>query len=247
MITAVILCKDEEECIVDCLESLFFCSQIIVIDDNSSDRSPELAQKYNAKVFKHSLNSDFSQQRNYALTLAKNEWVLFVDADETVSKDLANEIINAVKINDKDGYFISRTDEIFGRKLKFGELSGKKFLRLGRKTHGKWQGTVHEEWKINGEIGKFKNHLLHRPHQSLSEFISEINFYTTLRSQELYRKGVSSNFISILLYAKGKFFYTYVVKLGFLDGTPGLLISLMMSFHSFLTRGKLYLLINKEK
>lgn len=243
MITAVILAKNEENNLVDCLDSLMWASEIIVIDDESTDRTMELAKSKNAKVVRRALRQNFSKQRNYALTIAENEWVLFVDADERVSPELAQEILKVVSDNKKDGYFIPREDKLFGKILKHGELSNKKFIRLGKT--GKWNGAVHEEWKINGKVGTLKNPLIHLPHQSLSEFISEINFYTTIRAEELYKQGIRSSWYSIILYTKGKFLYTYLIKLGFLDGLPGFVLSLIMSMHSFLVRSKLYLLSKK--
>lgn len=240
MITAVIIAKNEEKNIVECLAGLYFCDEILVVDDYSDDNTVKLAISKGARVVRKKLENNFSAQRNYALTLAKNEWVLFVDADERVGKDLGDEIQKKIKENSKDGYFIKREDKLFGKILKYGELRNKKFLRLGKA--GKWKGAVHEVWDIPGSIGVLQNSLLHMPHQSLSEFISELNFYTTLRAQELYKQGVRSSWYSILLYTKGKFFYTYIIKLGFLDGVPGLLVSMMMTMHSFLTRSKLYLL-----
>lgn len=243
MITGVILAHNEENNLVDCLDSMMFVDEIIVIDDESTDRTAELAKSKNAKVVRRKLEQNFAKQRNYAITIAQHEWVLFVDADERVSTQLAQEIKKVVSEDKKDGYYIPREDKLFGKILKHGELANKKFVRLGKK--GKWVGAVHEEWKIPGRVGTLKNPLIHLPHQSLSEFISEINFYTTIRAQELYDQGVRSSWYTILLYTKGKFFYTYIIKLGFLDGMPGIVMSLLMSLHSFLTRSKLYLLSRK--
>lgn len=245
MISAVILAKNEENNIIDCLEGLKFVDEVIVIDDESSDRTVERAKSKGAKVVKHSLERNFAKQRNFALTLAKNDWVLYVDADERVSPELAQEILKRVQDDKRDGYFIPREDKLFGKKIKHGELQRKKYIRLGKKDKGKWVGAVHEEWKISGKVETLKNPIIHLPHQSLSEFISEINFYTTIRAKELFDQGARSSWYSIILYTKGKFLYTYFYKLGFLDGLSGFVLSLIMSLHSFLVRGKLYLLSKK--
>ena len=246
MITTVVLAKNEEENIVDCLESLSFCDEIIVIDDNSEDRTREIAQKMGTKVFTHSLDNDFSKQRNFGLEKARGDWVLFVDADERASRELKEEIKSKIKNDRTDGYLIKRIDTIWERKLRYGETRNIVLLRLGRKNKGNWIGKVHEEWKIEGRIDILKSHLDHYPHPTVSEFLKKINFYTDLRAKELFEKGVRSNFFSILFYPTAKFLSNYFLKLGFMDGVQGLVFAIMMSFHSFLVRGKLWLLINKK-
>ena len=247
MITAIILTKNEEQNIVDCLEALSFCSERIVIDDNSTDRTRELARMNGATVVKHALDLDFSGQRNFALSLAREGWIIFIDADERVSPELAEEIKDAVGSgSDYVGFFIQRIDKMFGKTLRFGDVHNLKLLRLARKGVGRWEGKVHERWYVNGKTGILENSLNHEPHKNIKEFLKEINFYTTLRAKELYEKKSNASFFSIIFYPKGKFFCTFFIKRGFLDGTPGFVLSLMMSFHSFLVRGKLYLL-NKSK
>lgn len=253
MISAVVLTKNEENNIVECLKLLKWCDQIIVIDDNSEDRTVEIAKKLGAKVFIHLLDGDFSQQRNFGLFKSKNDWVLFIDADERVTEALASEISNLIHStssgqisNQYDGFYIRRRDFMWGRELKYGETGNIKLLRLAKKNKGKWEGKVHEEWKVKGRIGELKNPILHYPHQTITEFLKEVNFYTDIRAKELYEKGVKVNFFSIISYPKLKFFNNYFLKLGFLDGTAGLVHALMMSFHSFLVRGKLWLLWKRK-
>ena len=248
MISVVVLTKNEEKNIVDCLESLSWCDEMVVIDDNSEDRTLEVAKKMGAKVFARSLNSDFSAQRNYGLEKANGDWVLFVDVDERVSSSLREEIIQLTNnpINQCDGFYIKRNDFMWGKELKYGEVVNIWLLRLAKKNSGKWTGKVHEEWKTKGKIGRLRNFIIHYPHSTISEFLRDVNFYTDLRSKELFEKGVRSDFISILFYPSAKFLSNYFLKLGFLDGMQGLVFAIMMSFHSFLVRGKLWLLWQKK-
>ncbi|MBI3070130.1 MAG: glycosyltransferase family 2 protein [Candidatus Levybacteria bacterium] len=246
MISAVVLTKNEEKNIVDCLESLAWCDEIIVVDDNSEDRTSEIAQKMGASVFVHSLDKDFSKQRNFALSKAKGEWVLFVDADERAASGLKEEIIHLTTVHDRgkelNGFFIRRRDFMWGKELKHGETGSIKLLRLARKDAGEWEGTVHEKWKIKGRVGELKNPLVHYPHQTIAEFLQEINFYTSLSAKQLYKNGIKVRWFDIILYPKAKFIYNYFIKLGFRDGLPGFIFAILMSFHSFLVRGKLWLL-----
>lgn len=246
-ITGIILSKNEELVIKECLESLSWCNEVIVVDDNSTDKTASIAQNTGVKVYTHSLENDFAAQRNFGLEKAKNEWVLFVDADERVSPALSFEIQQMLLTSlGENGFFIKREDFIWGKKLKYGEAGNMYLLRLAKKNAGKWIGEVHEKWEIKGKIGKLQNPLLHYPHQSLSEFLTEINFYTDLRAKSLHKKGVKSSGIQIILYTKAKFFINYFLRLGFLDGIEGLLCALLMSLHSFLVRSKLWLLWQKK-
>ncbi len=244
MISAIVLTKDEEDHIDDCLRSLSFCDEIIVVDDNSIDRTIEIAKKYNAVVIEKPL-IDFSNQRNFALEKAKNKWVLFVDADEIVSEDLANEIKHKISLNDSDGFLIKREDIFLGKKMKGGDLGNVWLLRLGKKVEGEWVGKVHEEWIIKGKVSRMDNSLVHNSHKNLATFIRKINQYSSLRAMELNTAKVNPSFLEIILYPKLKFIHLYVLKFGFVDGLHGFLHALFMSFYSFLVRGKLYQ-INKN-
>ncbi|MCL4416576.1 MAG: glycosyltransferase family 2 protein [Actinobacteria bacterium] len=246
MITGIVLAKNEEKNIIDCLECLDFCSEIIVIDDFSDDRTEEISKAKGAKVFKRSLNGDFSSQRNFGLSKAKEEWIIFLDPDERISDSLKIEILENIKNASYNGFLIKRRDVLWGRTLIHGETGNIRLLRVGRKGKGLWEGKVHEKWNIDHKIGELNNSLIHLPHQTMTEFLKEINFYTDLRATELKMKGIKATWFSIIAYPKGKFFLNYVLKLGFLDGLPGLVFAITMSFHSFLVRGKLWFLW-KEK
>ena len=251
MISVIILAKNEEKNIADCLKTIKWCDEIIVIDDNSIDNTAEISKKLNAKVYQRSLD-DFSKQRNFGLSKANSEWILFIDADERVSDGLIFEISNKIhqwadKIeNSYSGFYINRTDVLWGQQLKYGETGSIKLIRLARKNRGEWKGKVHEEWKVTGKIGSLKNPIIHYPHQTISEFLKEVNWYTTLRAKELFDQKVKVFFWSIIAYPIGKFLLDFIIKKGILDGQRGLITALIMSFHSFLVRGKLWLMNSKN-
>lgn len=248
MITAIILTKNEEKNIKDCLKSLSWCDEKIVIDDKSEDRTLEIAQKLGTKAYSHRL-INFSDQRNFGLEKAKNDWILFIDADERIPQALWYEIMQYVNepIENFNGFFLKRIDVIWGKELKHGESGTLKLLRLGKKGNGKWKGIVHEKWNISGKTETLNNPLYHYPHATVGDFLQKINKYTDLRAKELYEQGIRTNWFLILLYPKTKFILNYFIRLGFLDGLPGLITAIMMSFHSFLVRGKLWLLWQNKK
>lgn len=252
MLSVIILTKNEEKNIIDCLETILWADEIIVVDDYSTDRTVEIIENLNnkkIKIYKKNLDNNFSKQRNFGLEKATKKWVLFIDADERISNDLHEEL-NSILINlrndNVNGYFLKRKDFMWNRMLKHGELANISLLRLAKKDSGKWTGAVHEVWNIAGKTSELDSILLHYPHSTINEFLSEISFYSTLKAKELYLQKVKASVLSIIFYPKAKFFLNYFVKLGFLDGIEGLIFAIMMSFHSFLVRSKLWLLWQKK-
>lgn len=248
MISAIILTRNEEKNIADCIGSVKWCDEVIVIDDNSEDRTVSIAGKEKVEILKEDLDGNFSRQRNLGIDKAKGDWILFVDADERVTDSLRYEIQSVISdpLNYYNGFVLKRKDFIWNKQLRYGETAGISFLRLARKNSGRWEGRVHEKWKVKGKIGKLNNSLIHFPHQTLEQFLSEVNLYTDIRSKELYSKGVKTNLFLIIAYPKAKFFVNYIIRRGFLDGLPGLVFATVMSFHSFLVRAKLWMLWQKK-
>lgn len=251
MISIIILIKNEEKNLIDCLETVFWADEIIIVDDNSEDRSLEIVRNLNnkkIKIYKRKLNSNFSEQRNFALSKSTKQWVLFIDADERITPELKNEINSIIvqKDDEYDGYLIKRKDIMWGKTLNYGEMGNVSFLRLGKRGAGAWVGDVHEIWQIDGKIGILENYILHYPHQTVGNFLYEINSYSTIRAKELYNKHIKVKAQDIFLYPMGKFLLNYIIQLGFLDGIAGMIVALMMSMHSFLVRGKLWQLWQKN-
>lgn len=212
-----------------------------------SSGRPAGRQAQTIKIFKRHLNADFAGQRNFGLEKARGDWIFFVDADEEISKELHQEIHKiiqnpAIAVNCM-GYYLKRKDYFGGRWLKYGETANVRFIRLARKGSGKWEGTVHEEWRVEGELLEFKNHLLHYPHQTVSEFLKDVNYYTDIVVQCWKGQGKRMSAWEILLYPLGKFIHNYVFRSGFRDGTAGFIMAAFMSFHSFLARSKYWLLL----
>lgn len=245
-ISAVILTKNEEKDIKDCISGLKWCDEIIVIDDNSTDKTVSVAKKEGARVFKRPLNGDFSSQRNFGLEKASHDWIFFVDADERVDEKLAEEIktrLNKGKL--PSGFYLKRIDFFVGRWLRHGEIGSIKLLRLGRRGSGEWKRPVDEFWEIEGEKREFKNPLKHYAHPELSGFLTSINERSTLNARVFYDEGKRLNFFEWMK-PGAKFVQNYFFRLGFLDGTAGFVFAVLMSLHSFLVRGKLYLIWRRE-
>lgn len=244
-ISAIILTKNEETKIKKAITSLSFCDEVVVVDDVSSDKTVEIAKQAGAVVYSHDKKNTFGGQRNWGMEKAKNDWVLFVDADEEVSSDLKSEIMG-LKLNDGTAsYTILRRDIFWGHEMKFGETKkarNKGIVRLVKKGSGVWVGLVHEGFISSVPVKKLKGFLNHYSHDSISSFVKDVNHYSTLRAEELFKEGKTISAAELLFVPFGKFVYTYFLLGGFLDGPAGFVYSFVMAFHSFLVRAKLHTL-----
>lgn len=242
-LSIIILAKNEEKNIEACLDSAGFADETLVIDDFSVDNTAQIAERLGAKVYKRHLEGNFALQRNYGLDKASSRWVLFLDADERISEKLKIEIKKEIEKSDNPlvGYYLKREDFIFGKRLRFGETASLAFLRLARKSAGKWKRNVHEVWEVSGRTITLKNPLLHYPHQTLREFINDINFHSDLDVAAKKREGKKANLKKIIFWPVGKFVNNWIFRLGFLDGMEGMVMALMMSLHSFLSWSKLWI------
>lgn len=240
MISAVVLTKNSQLTLNTCLKSLNWCDEILVIDDLSSDNTVEIAKKYCARVIIHELKNNFAKARNIAISIAKNDWLLYIDSDEEVSSALAHEIQYKIKNKLSNGYSFLRTDILFGKALKHGETAHSRLIRLGKKNAGYWHREVHEYWEIKGHVSTLRNPLIHHPHQTIREFLDDINRYSTIHARIAQKEGHRATFLTILGNPSGKFLRNYFIFFGLLDGIPGIVVALMMSLHSFLAQAKLW-------
>lgn len=245
MISTVVLTHNSARTLSDTLASLVWSDELLVIDDESTDETAAIAQRFRARVVRHALVKDFATQRNFGLAQARGDWVLFVDADEVVSPALAAEIQKAIKDSVIDGYFLTRQDRLWGRVLRHGETNAVRLMRLGRRGAGKWTRPVHEVWEIHGYTKTLKVPLLHFPHPDVAQFLADINEYSSANAEYLYQRNVRVSCLAIIAYPAAKFFVNYIWRQGWRDKTPGVIIALMMSFHSFLTRAKVWHLWQK--
>jgi glycosyltransferase involved in cell wall biosynthesis len=170
--------------------------------------------------------TNFAKARNELLKKAKSEWVLFVDSDEVVSKELYTQVLKQIESDSYNGFYIYRRNYFLGKYI--GE---DKIIRLGRKSSGEWQRAVHETWVIKGKVGELRNPLTHNTASSLHDYITKINNYSDVHAKENYNEGKKSSLVKIICYPVGKFVVT-------LFKSRNIVFSIMQSFHSFLAWSK---------
>ena len=251
-ISLLLLTKNERENIKKYWTWLDQCpniNEIIVIDDNSTDdTTKELRKLANShrqiKIYNRDLAGDFAQQRTFGLSKTTNHWTLWLDADESPGQELI-EYINNIDTSQYKAFSFKRNDIFLGKKLKHGETAHQDFVRLFHKDFGSFNGKVHEIWQPTSSVLKTNYAINHYSHPTLYPFLQKINFYSDIRAQELYSQKVKTGLLDIIFYPLAKFILNYFIRLGFLDSTPGIIMALSMSLHSFLVRAKLWHLYQK--
>lgn len=244
-ISVIIITKNENQNITDCLNSVKWADEIIIIDAESSDNTIELAKKFTDKVFIRKWNG-YSDQKMYALSLAKNEWVLSLDADERITDELKNEILFS-DLSIADGYKISRANYFLGRLIRGCGWSHDYQLRLFRKSKTKvTERMVHEGFIVDGKISELKSSMLHYSYRNFHDAMNKINQYSTLEAQEKYQRKKVNGF-TILLNPFIAFVQFFIFRKGFIDGAHGLLVSIMHGMTKMMMYIKMWELQKKHK
>jgi glycosyltransferase involved in cell wall biosynthesis len=224
-LSAIIITKNEAANIGDCLDSLAFCDERIVVDAASSDGTMMIAKEKGARVAAHGWKG-FGPQKNYALSLAQGEWVLSIDADERVSPELAREIRAAVEEGSADGFELSRRSSFCGRMMRHSGWFPDRVLRLFRRGKGRFtDDVVHERVVCDGPVARLKGPLLHYPVARLEDAIRRIDQYSTLGAEQLATSGRRISAFSGVTHGLGTFLRVYLLKLGFLDGAAGFMLA----------------------
>ncbi len=244
-ISVIIIAKDAENDIVDAISSVTFADETIVIDNNSQDRTAALAVKLGAKVFPYQ-SKDFADLRNHGLKKAKGEWVLYIDTDERVTKELQASIQNSIDDKSKklSAYKIQRKNFYYGN----NEWPYKEYLeRLFKRAKLKgWYGVLHESPKIEGDIGELDGFLLHYSHKDLSSMVTKTIEWSTieanLRFEANHPKMTWWRFPRVMVNA---FLNSYLKQGGWKAGVPGVIESTYQAFSMFITYAKLWELQRK--
>lgn len=223
-------------------------NQIIVIDDHSTDNTQKIITNLSSKkrqviVKSRGLANDFGAQRQFGLTQAINNWILWLDPDEEVNRSFI-QFLNHFD-QTQYNYSVKRVENFVGHTLHHGETPSLNFIRLFHRQHGHFVGHVHEIWCSSKPIIQTNYSLHHHSNNTLTNFYQKINLYSSIRAQELFEQHLHTNAWQIFFYPLGKFVQNYFFRFGFLDSTPGIIFALGMSFHSFLVRAKLWHLWQK--
>ncbi|MBL8291064.1 MAG: glycosyltransferase family 2 protein [Bryobacterales bacterium] len=238
-ISATIIACNEELNIARAIESLRCCDEIVVVDSGSTDRTVEIAQKLGARVIEMSWRG-YASQKNFASEQATYDWVLSIDADESLSEALEAEIWQIKKSGPQyDAYTMPRLAQYLGRWILHSGWYPDRKIRLFDRRKASWEGDyVHESVRVQGSVGHLESNLLHFTCNSLAEHLRTMDRYTTLAAEQLVDQKVDINWRRIVFDPLWTFFRTYFLKQGFRDGLEGLCIAYMAAFYNFVKYAK---------
>lgn len=235
-LSVVISAYNSQEKIEDCLKSVSFADEIIVINNSSTDKTEELARKYTSKVFTRPNNLMLNVNKNYGFSKAVGDWILCLDDDERVTPQLQAEIKEILKKEDTiNGYFIPRKNIIFGKWMEHTGWYPDPQLRLFEREKGKFEEKhVHEMIKVNGESASLAQPMLHYNYQSISQFLHKMsNIYVPNEAEVLISQGYKVTFADAFKFPLKEFLTRFFAREGYKDGFHGLMLSILMAFYHF--------------
>ncbi len=245
-ISAIIITKNEEANITECLKSIAWVDEIILVDAESSDRTIELAKNFTSKIFVNKWEG-FVKQKEFALGKVSNDWVLNIDADERVTSLLKDEIV-ALNNEEFDGYYFRRENYLLKKHIKYCGWDNDYQLRLFRKSKVKLTDRlVHEGFIVEGKTKRLKNRLIHYTFISIEKTIGKINHYSSLQAQELFNKKKNVGGFTIISHGLAAFFRFYISLRGYKDGVHGLVVSLFNSLTTLMVYMKVWELQSESK
>ena len=241
-VSVLILTRNEEKHIRDCIEScLPVADEVIVIDDGSTDQTVAIAESLGAKVVQHALAQDWAQQRMFAISQASCEWILFVDADERLSSDLAQEIRNLIRIGIKKSFSIQRENVFHHNRATHGVLRPDRVLRLMPRDGATVTGAVHETIASIYPSESLQASMYHYTYDTWEQYFNKFNSYTTVAAEAYRRSNKSISFVKdILIRPFWAFLKMYLLQGGFLDGKMGWVLSVNHYFYTMMKYVKLY-------
>jgi len=243
-LSACVIACDEEDRLGDCLSSLRWCDELLVIDSHSTDRTREVAAAAGARVIERDWPGHVAQ-KEFAIREARHDWVLCIDADERVSPELEKEIValRDAGFADAAGYTLSRISNYLGRWIRHGTWYPDIKLRLFDRRRGRWTGRdPHDRVEVDGPVVRLRGELRHFPYRNLEDHLTTIDRYTTIMARGLHAEGRRARLSDMVLRPPARFFVYYVLRGGWLDGWRGLLMASLAAHYVRIKYAKLWML-----
>lgn len=241
-ISIVLSVRNEEEKIERTLAAIGWADEIIVVDNESTDKTAKLARRYGATVIRGKNNPMLNVNKNFGFTNAKSDWILSLDGDEVVSPQLADEIRSVTHRSDVVGYWISRKNILFGKWIRHGLWWPDKQLRLFRRGRGAFPCKhVHEYLTVDGPTADLSSPMMHYNYETVSQFIRKMDeIYTVSEVNNLVASGYRVAWYDAIRFPMSDFLKTYFAQLGYKDGLHGLVLSLLQAMYSLVVFAKLW-------
>jgi len=243
-LTAIIPCKNEQNNIRQCIESLeAIADEILVADSGSTDRTREIALEFSKVRLierEYRTSGDF---KNWAIPQAKHEWIVLLDADERLTESLQREIVATLSNSPRyDGYWIYRANHFMGYPVHYGDAATDKVIRLFRRDLCRYEGpSDHGEVHVSsGRVGFLKEKMLHYTCWDYDQVFQKFHRYTKLQAQQWHAEGLDTSYFRMFVNPAVRFFREYVLQLGFLNGKAGVQLAMLAAFYSFMKQARLW-------
>ena len=227
LLSVLIITLNEAKQMQPLLADLEFADEVVIVDSFSTDNTEEIAAQFSNVRFVQNKFENYTHQRNFAISKAKNNWILFLDADERLTPALKAEIIETIKTNNTFAAFLFyRTFMFKNKQLRFSGWQTDRIFRLFHKKYAHYttERLVHEKLDVDGKIGTFKNALIHFSYADYNTYKGKMLSYGKLKAQEKFAKNMKPSIIKEVLHPVYSFLYSYTIRLGFLDGKKGITI-----------------------
>jgi glycosyltransferase involved in cell wall biosynthesis len=240
-VSVYVLTFNNERTIERCLHSLQWADEVVLVDSYSTDGTVEICRRFTDRVYQRKW-TNHQDQYQYAADLTANRWVMFVDADEEVPPELAQEIQEELRLNNGqwDGYIAHRRTYYLGRWIKYGGWYPDYEIRLYDRNKGRWEGGLHAKVHVKGRVKTLKNRYYHYTYRDISDQIQTIDKYSHVAADDMLRDGKSFDVVHMALNPPFRFIKEYIFKGGFLDGIPGLIIAISTFYYTFIKHAKVW-------
>jgi glycosyltransferase involved in cell wall biosynthesis len=250
-ISAFIVCKNEAASIERCLASLAWCDEIVVVDSGSTDATLDICARHNCRIACREWTG-YVEQKSHALSLCTQPWILNLDADEEVSSELRDEIRVMLESDaggqvKEEGFELLRVVFYLGRFWRKGGWHPERRLRLARRERVTWHGEEpHEHARVQGVVDRMRGELRHYTYRDIADHVARLNAHSSAAARALHAKGKGVSLAELLLKPKARFFKFYLLRCGYREGLPGLLVAFMEAFYVYLKYFKLWELGSKS-
>ena len=242
-LSVVIITKNEALNLAQCLESVAFADELVVVDSGSTDGTVQIAQSFGARILQTPDWPGFGRQKNRAVDMATHDWILSIDADERIGPELREEILLAIANPSHTVYALNRRSSYCGQTMNHSGWYPDPVVRLFRRGAARFSDDlVHESLRTSAPVGALRGAMAHQSFRDLESVLDKVNRYSTAGAQALAQKGKSASLGKALLHGFWAFFRTYVVRRGFLDGRMGLVLAISNAEGSYYRYLKLWLL-----
>jgi glycosyltransferase involved in cell wall biosynthesis len=240
-LSVIVTTYNEEINVAECLESVLWADEILLVDSFSSDRTVAIAEKFPITILQRQYFGS-AAQKNWAIDRVKHEWVLIIDADERVPDKLAREILTVLASEPSaNGFYIRRLNVFIDKVIRHSGWSTDKVVRLFKKDKGRYPNRrVHADLEIEGPVPVLKNPFLHYTFRTFEQYFPKFLNYAEWGAAQAFRDGRRAGLVELFIRPWWRFIRTYFIQLGFLDGKHGFVLCVLQAFGSFLKYGRLW-------